>query len=445
MKQIFRRFIIATTVLALFSGCSLPLMSVPLKPQMEHPGELLDLKNIPQDLRPFAKSLTTPMGEEAQKQALRRFNEQQFAPWLTPKTRFNLAQTVNGMKAVSRKTWYAENRQKITAERINELITLASMESIPSLNQPGIAIAPTFMRGLPTAKPFYEAADDFPFDQLQYSEIKQNEPLRILHRTADDAWLMVEAPLGYGWLPAVDVRSVDDNIQKRMTDAQQVVIVKDFAILSSESGVPLPQPKIGVLYPLVREEAEFWLVETAVSGQGNSAALTTARIAKQDARLHPLPFITETVTLIGSELLKEPYGWGELFRNRDCSATTRDFFIPFGIWLPRNSMQQITSGPMLALAQLSNTEKLQLIREKGVPFQTLIHRKGHIMLYVGLWENMPVVLHNAWALRYTGKDQKEKKFYIGRAVLTTLEAGKELPLSRGTLLDHLYGMLILPD
>jgi hypothetical protein len=66
------------------------------------------------------------------------------------------------------------------------------------------------------------------------------------------------------------------------------------------------------------------------------------------------------------------------------------------------------------------------------------------MLYAGLMDGRPVILHNTWAISYKPADGPEEKYFIGRTVLSTLEAGKELPLSRGTTLDHLDGILQLP-
>ena len=315
---------------------------------------------------------------------------------------------------------------------------------MPSMNRLGVVIKPSFIRVLPTIRPFYETPNDYPFDHLQFAEIKPNDPVCILHATKDGAWLYIETSYANGWVEPDAVRFADEPLQKRMINATQVVIVKDFSVMQTEQGNVLPQPKIGTLYPLVQEEADHWLVDVAVAGDRQRADITTARIAKSDARLHPLPFTPEAVTLIGNELLKTPYGWGELYRNRDCSATTRDFFLTFGIWLPRNSLQQITSGASMPLANLSSANKEKLIREQGVPFRTLVHQKGHIMLYIGLHDEKPVILHTAWALRYKPKDCPENKFVIGRTVLSTLEAGIELHLSKGTMLDRLDSMLLLP-
>jgi cell wall-associated NlpC family hydrolase len=410
------------------------------KPE-ELPGEIEDIQKIPQDVHLFTTAIKPSTAAAEQANTLQQFCKRHFSPWTEPEPIHNIKQSIAGMKDIAKTTWYGENRLKVKPERIKAILAHADLDGLPSLNQPGIAIAPTFLRGLPNLKPLYETSDDFPFDQLQYSEVKPNEPVRILHESDTGAWVFVETAYGLGWVKSGTVLIADKPLQQRMTSSALVVITMDFAVIRDDRGKAMPQPRIGTLYPLIQEEPGFWLVELAVAGEGDLATLKTARIAKKDAQRFPVPFSAETVTHIGNELLKTPYGWGELFRDRDCSATTRDFFLPFGIWLPRNSLEQIHSGPFISLANLSKPDKEKLLMQQGVPFRTIVHRKGHIMLYAGIFNGRPVIMHTAWAIRFKTKSGQEEKFYVGRTVLTSLEAGLELPLSRGTLLDHIDGML----
>lgn len=411
---------------------------------LESTHRIEDFSRIPQDIHPFAIGIKESTSADEQLKVQQQFRSRYFAPWEATEPLFNITIVTEGVKKLAEKTWYGENRHPVEPERIQKLLSLADLDRLPSMNRLGVVIKPSFIRVLPTTRPFYEAPDDYPFDHLQFSEIKPNEPVRILHTSKDGAWLYIETSYANGWVEPDAVRFADQPMQQRMFNAAQVVIVRDFAVMQTEQENVLPQPKIGTLYPLVQEEPDNWLVEVAVAGDGQRADMKTARIAKNDASRHPLPFTPETVTLIGNELLKTPYGWGEMYRNRDCSATTRDFLLTFGIWLPRNSLQQIMSGPFVPLTNLSSPNKEKLIREQGIPFRTLVHQKGHIMLYIGLHDGKPVILHTAWALRYKPKDCPENKFIIGRTVLSTLEAGIELPLSKGTMLDRLDGMLLLP-
>jgi hypothetical protein len=416
----------------------------PCPPPITAATTLGDFSIIPQTIAPFAAAFNSSLSAGEQHQLTLQFHQHYFSPWTATSPLFNGDTVHQGIQWLATSTWYDETRLQVEPPRMHHLLALADMDHFPSRDQRGIVIRPTFVRVLPTTRPFFETADDYPFDHLQFSEIKPNEPVRILHTSTDGAWLYIETSYANGWVEPNAIRLVDDSLRNHLVQAEHLVIVRDFVRVQAEQVVNLPQPKIGTLYPLVREEPDHWLVSVAIAGDDQHAALTTARIAKGDARRHPLPFTPETVALIGDELLKTPYGWGEMYRNRDCSATTRDFFLAFGIWLPRNSQKQISSGPLISLANLSSADKEARIRDQAIPFRTLLHHKGHIMLYVGLHEGKPIILHTIWALRHKPQDCPEQKLMLGKTLLSTLVLGEELSLSKGTTIKRLDSMLSLP-
>jgi hypothetical protein len=176
-------------------------------------------------------------------------------------------------------------------------------------------------------------------------------------------------------------------------------------------------------------------VLVASAGEGGKAETRSSRIPREVAALFPLEFKKEKIALIGNQLLNQPYGWGEIYDLRDCSAMLRDFYLPFGIWLPRTSADQIASvSERLQLASLAPPEKRELIRKNALPFLSLLYKPGHIMLYVGLdSEGRPLVFHDAWSIRVKNSNGERTKI-IGTAVITTLEPGKELGLAPGTSL-----------
>ena len=124
------------------------------------------------------------------------------------------------------------------------------------------------------------------------------------------------------------------------------------------------------------------------------------------------------------EIAKSKYGWGGIYGQRDCSSTLRDLYAPFGLWLPRNSSQQAKKGQRIKIDHLSDSEKVKLIKEKAIPFKTFLHKKGHILLYVGTFNDEIVVFHNIWGIK-TKKDGKEGRLIIGKAVFTSLSLGSE--------------------
>jgi hypothetical protein len=184
-----------------------------------------------------------------------------------------------------------------------------------------------------------------------------------------------------------------------------------------------------------------------VRGPLGRAAIATAAFGPGQARVKPLPLHPAWLARIGNQMMGQPYGWGGLFAWRDCSSTVRDLFVPFGIWLPRNSAAQGRSGNFLPLDGLDGADKERLIRTSGVPFMSLLWMRGHIMLYLGQYRDESVVFHNIWGLRIVEEGDDDARHVLGRAVVSGLRPGRELPaLQDGAiLLDRLLGMATLTE
>jgi hypothetical protein len=104
----------------------------------------------------------------------------------------------------------------------------------------------------------------------------------------------------------------------------------------------------------------------------------------------------------------------------------RDYMTPFGVWLPRNSAQQAKKGEIVSFKDMNNSQKLTTIKEKGIPFETIIYKKGHVLLYVGTVDDTVLVMHNIWGIRTKDKMGIKGRVIVGRAVVSTLELGSEI-------------------
>ena len=227
----------------------------------------------------------------------------------------------------------------------------------------------------------------------------------------------------------------------------QLVIIRDDATVKVEKSETSYRSEIGTFLPLVEAGEAWWEAEVATVGKGRKAEISLTRISREVAGRFPLPFNRENITLIGNQLAGQPYGWGEMHGLRDCSAMLRDFFQPFGIWLPRTATDQIASvRKQLDLSGKQPREKEDTIRLQAVPFLTLFYKPGHIMLYLGQdSKERPLVFHNTWSIRI--KDAAgEHLQLIGKAVITTLEPGKEAGLVEGSsLLENITTISTITD
>ena len=123
--------------------------------------------------------------------------------------------------------------------------------------------------------------------------------------------------------------------------------------------------------------------------QGRAVAVPV-RVSPSDAVRKPIPLTARAAAEIGNRMMGQPYGWGGYLFNRDCSLAMRDLFVPFGVWLPRNSSAQAKAWQFISFVKASPSGKESIIKDEGVPFATLLWLRGHITLYMGSTRASPL-------------------------------------------------------
>ncbi|HEY6873938.1 MAG TPA: NlpC/P60 family N-terminal domain-containing protein [Geobacteraceae bacterium] len=436
---------IVCSVLALLGACASPVGKRPVT----RDREIDDVLRLPQDIAPYADAAgeRLAIGDACRAKLLEEFRARYFAPWTHAAPRYDPAETKELMRKTAGGSWYGENRRIMAPRQMRELLDNCALENFPSRNETAVAVAPSHLRSLPTPLPLFAKPDGYPFDMLQYPSVKLNEPLRVLHASRDGAWLFVESAYSTGWLEDRDVAIADKSFVDSWMERPQLVIVRDYAPVADPGQGIVHRAKIGTILPLAAAGDGGWEAVVASAGEGRRAVGTATRLPREAAARFPLAFDRENLASIGNQMMGQPYGWGEMYGLRDCSAMLRDFFLPFGIWLPRTAADQIASaGRRHNLAGLAPGEKEDALRREGLPFLTLFYKPGHIMLYVGTDPaGRPLVFHDAWSVRV--KDAAgERPQFIGKAVVTTLEPGKELGLAEGgTLLEQGISLATITD
>ncbi|GFO69623.1 hydrolase Nlp/P60 [Geomonas limicola] len=456
-----RRAVGILAVALLLAGCSLKAGGGALAPgagaavmEQKRPTRteeyaIEDLRRIPQELGRLAVAAgeRLNLSTQCRDSLLEEFRQHYFAPWRAGASGEEPAEIRGFMRQQGRVTWYGPNQRKVPKRELREILDNCALENFPSQSVPAVAVAPAHLRGLPSYQPLYKSPDDAPFDMISYPQVKLNEPLLVRHASADGVWLFVETAYSSGWLERRDVAVMDPEQVIAWMQGRFLVLIEDYAPVPDGKGVGVFRCKVGTLLPLLGEEAGTWQVAVASASEGGRAEIRRVSLPKSAAAPFPVPFQPEEIALVGNQMLGEPYGWGEIYDLRDCSALLRDFFIPFGIWLPRTSSDQIASIPgRVDLTGLPPAGKAELIK-KSPPFLTLLFKPGHIMLYVGLdAAGRPLVFHDAWSIRLagnsapgnggqvTGEPPGQRTQIIGLSAITTLEPGKELGLVPGASL-----------
>jgi len=345
--------------------------------------------------------------------------------------------------------YYGENLQLISDDEIDALIESTDFEAYGGINTHAIMIQNEQMRTLPSHKPFFKKTtlpgEGYPFDYLQTSRIHIAEPILVSHYTRDGAWAFVQSSFASGWIPSTSFVWLDAKERIPFINAPKIAITTDNVPLYNEKQYFIAYGKIGAIFPIEGEDDTFFYAFIYTKNADFLAHKITLMIPKAFAQRVPLPFDKESISQIGDQLLGEKYGWGGYLANRDCSAMTRDFLAPFGVWIPRNSAAQKSFGEYISLKDLPPKEKEAMILKHGIAFLSLIYLKGHIMLYAGEINQKPVVMQNIWGVR-TMDNGVEGRNVIGKAILSDLHVGEGLANvpEKGLLINRVEGILVKP-
>lgn len=398
--------------------------------------QLADLKNLPQDTSLYTKDLKLP--NINQNHLIKEFKKNYFNAWDLDKLSFTKEEAFWARDSYFGKEIYLENYKLASKEWFNKQIDNSNMKEYNRVLKKALLTKNSDFKLFPTnSKLFFnpkKAGEGFPFDYNQNTRVKINTPVLISHYSKDKAWAFVESNYVLGWVRIDNLLIVNEKIIKEYQDSELHIIIKEgFEIFDSNFSEDL---KIGTLFPKLGKN---YLI-------ASNKGIKRVKINKDKISKFPLDINSKNITKISNRFINEPYGWGGANNHRDCSSFTQDFFSSFGIYLKRNSEAQTKLHKYIDLSALSNDEKKAKIKNKGIAFLTLIYLKGHIMLYIGTFNNEPLVMHNIWGIK-TFNFFKEGRNIIGKTVITSLEPGIELVNidSKRSLLKEIQGMVLLNE
>jgi len=402
-----------------------------------------DLQEVSQDVQSYTQGI-----DDGYISTLEAYKEHYFKPWKENKIEAPLAQAMWAYNVFTPQKSYGENLQHIDQIFFDKMLANSNFSEYATLNKPALTLKNLNLRAFPTQRPLFrdpkQAGEGFPFDYLQNSTIGANKPILVSHYSKDGAWVFVESSFADGWVHSSDIVYMPKEYVEIYQRVKQGFLLKDNSALHDEKNNFLFYSHIGMMLPLIDANATTTTLLTVSKYATNKPFFHKSLLPSDVAHSGILAFNTENINAVMRELQKMHYGWGGMYGQRDCSSTIRDFFAPFGIWLPRNSSKQAKIGKVISFKGMSDKEKIATIKKEGVAFETLLYKQGHILLYVGVYNGKVIVFQNMWGVK-TLKYAKAGRFIVGRAVFSTLEIGKNLYYydKKASLLSHLKSMNIL--
>lgn len=361
---------------------------------------------------------------------------------------------------------YAENFRPYTLgwiQNFQQHMNIAQFDRLRfNPSNRAIVVDNALLRSLPTDEPVFYShlilGQGYPFDRLQVSAVWVGTAVYILGKTQHEDWTLVMVDGYIGWLPSNLIAKVDDAFVKEwqqsarknliaITQTQSPVYVSDcdksIGMNAHEEGflawrqTIFPAQKlascgkqyafttyIGTVLPGLGSQGENYKLMIPARDLTGRAYVRTGFISKHLAT--PMPWSASKAHF--AHLLKSlqgrPYGWGNLYFYNDCSAELKALFTPFGLWLPRNSRDQPTAGRMVDMATKSAPERMNYLLQNGKALSTIIYIGGHVLLYVGSYDNprdlghpMPLSYQQMWGLRTADKTRLS---IIGKSVFLPL-------------------------
>ncbi len=423
-----------------------------------------DLNTTIEDVDQNALSYLTPgtehtrlISEEKQKKLMEDYLTHYFSPWddhskdeIASRNKKILKTEQQLIANFKQKPGWGQNSQPHPVEWMMSIEDKMDLDNFPNANQKAIITESSSLRLLPTRRPTFtslkEAGQGFPFDSLQTSYLPNSVPVLILHTSKNKAWHFVLAHNVFGWVRSNQVAQVNQNFIQKWKTGKYLTPAVLGAPLKAKNGQFLFYLRLGCIYPAApNSQKNTYTILTAQKNLNDKAIISLVPVTENLLYEAPIPITPHHIALLANQMMGEPYGWGGLYGYRDCSAAMADLFAPFGIWLPRNSRDQLKAWKHISLAGLKNSEKKKRIEDKGIPMLTLIGWPGHVGLYLGAYNNQIYFFNTVWGLQTSLLFGKTGRAVFGKTIINPLNLGAGYFNIKATMLDKATTMTFLGE
>ncbi len=305
---------------------------------------------------------------------------------------------------------YGENFRPHSQNWIDTIANNINVSELDHLNYQAshraIAVENLPARVLPTDDPYYFsykiAGEGYPFDNLQMSSVWVGTPLYILSETKDHAWSLVITPDFIAWVKTSGIARANEKFISTWETAakkQLAGITRTTTSMVDTKGVFRFSAYIGSFFPAEKNSEKLKLM-IPIADENKQAVIHYALLSENDAAMMPWSVTPHHISYLMSSLLGRPYGWGNLYFYNDCSSELKNLFAVFGIWLPRHSSDQVYVGKQVDLSAEPAADRLSYLMANGHKLMTIVYIDGHILLYIGNYQNPHSKNHEAMAMTY---------------------------------------------
>lgn len=282
----------------------------------------------------------------------------------------------------------------------------------------GFSVVSGCMKRYPSYEADYDDGNRY-YDNSLQSDLPALMPVAIIHESLDGEWYYAFT-YGYGgWVPKENIAlcaSREEWIERMHPESFLIVTGRELRISTDPyheklSGLLLP---MGTKIPVVKPSDVGVSFHNRVA-YGNYIAKLPIRLddgsISDEFVLIP---VSEDVSLgypnfteanIASLLMKHVgniYGWAGDNNAVDCSGLVHEIYACFGLKLPRGASVQASAKALESfdVKHSGVDRKIEILKE--VPIGSLLYFEGHIMMYLGMVDDMPYCISSVGAMGTPG-------------------------------------------
>jgi len=267
---------------------------------------------------------------------------------------------------------------------------------------------------VPTELSLLKKSSQIHFDRNQNSALDIATPIAILHTSKDGFWHYGIGPTSSGWVRSKDISFGDKEEILNYLDSKNFIITTAAKTPLMIQGKYHDYMRMGVRLPTLMTIDDMTMVMIPTRNAKGELVLSNATVKTEHIHKGYLAYTASNILTQAFKFLHAPYGWGGMYGEQDCSKFLQEIYATTGIQIPRNSASQSEVGEAkIELKGLAKKAKHRMVRNFAKAGISILHLKGHIVLYLGEYKEEPYIIHTVWG-------SSSRHFALGRTAVTSL-------------------------
>lgn len=320
-------------------------------------------------------------------------------------------------KNIKASTSHFSDGNKISSifyEDIEESLNLNALSSKSIKTRYALTTKYCDQKIIPTELALLKKKNQIHFDRNQNSALDIATPIAILHSSKNNLWHYGIGPTSSGWIRAENIAFGEKKEILNYVSSKSFVVTTAAKTAVMIGGKYHDYMRMGVRLLSILKLDEMTMVMLPTANSNGELVFTNATVKTTDVHEGYLKYTPKNILTQAFKFLHAPYGWGGMYGEQDCSKFLQEIYATVGVKLPRNSASQSNvSNAKLEFSGLSQTSKQTFLRTTGMIGGTILHLKGHIVLYLGEYKGEPYIIHTVWG-------DSSKHYALGRTAITSL-------------------------